>query len=180
MRWTLGITLAICLALGAYVASPLIALHRIAAAIEARDAIALTERIDFKAVKKSFKKQFIATYRELTGKPVPLGAIASRFAGSVADPLVARLMTVAALLDLLGKGEAKTNGRSHASRPPFTAGAFDSVWRLWLNSDYLGRDFYIYLPPEARRSEQFRVHLRPDNWRWTVVGIGSRPSTPAP
>jgi hypothetical protein len=170
MRYFFGITLALFLLLGAYFASPLIALRSIASAVESGDAVALTERIDFPSVRRSFKKQIVAEYLEITGRRLPLGAFARRLAVSVADPVVARLMTVRALLDLLGKGEAgKTKLR--ADRAPFTTDAFKSVWRLWLNADYSGRDFYVYLPPEGARSSQFRIHLRPIRWRWMVVGI---------
>ena len=27
------------------------------------------------------------------------------------------------------------------------------MWHLWLSADYLGRDFYIYLPPGGARSQ---------------------------
>ena len=172
MRWGVGITIVVLVALGFYIASPLVALHRIASAIEAKDAVALADRIDFNAVKKSFRKQVWVAYRKLTGKPAPLGAMATRFAGSVADPLIARLATVRALLELLGEGKIEANGKIvHTDQVPIDRGSFDSVWRLWLNSDYSGRDFHIYHPPKASRTKQFQVRLRLINWRWTVVGI---------
>lgn len=171
MRWAIWITVTLCVLLAIYLASPLIALRSIASAVETRDAAALTERIEFPSLRRSLTKQVLATYRELTGKTLPLGAIGKRFAVSVADPVVARLMTVTALLDLLGKGEAGKGAKVHIGRAPFTTSAFKSVWRLWLNSDYLGRDFYVYLPPHGPRDEQFAVHLRPIGWRWKVVGI---------
>ena len=98
-----------------------------------------------------------------------MGAISRRLAVSVADPVVARLMTVRALVDLFGKGKA--GNAVQAERAPFSTEAFQSVWRLWLSADYLGRDFYINLPPEGVRSTQFNIHLRLQNWRWTIVGI---------
>jgi hypothetical protein len=171
MRWALWITFALVILLAVYIASPLIALHSIASAVEARDAAALTERIEFPALRRSLTRQIVATYRRLTGKTVPLGAVGRRLAVSVADPVVARLMTVRALLDLLGKGEAGERARVRIERAPITPNAFNSVWRLWLNSDYLGRDFYVHLPPEGPREDQFTLHLRPINWRWKVVGI---------
>jgi Concanavalin A-like lectin/glucanases superfamily/Protein of unknown function (DUF2939) len=171
MRWALWITITLIILFGVYLASPLLALHRMASAVEERDAVALTGRIDFRAVRRSLTKQIVATYLELTGKKLPLGAITKRFALSIADPIVARLMTVKALLDLLGKGEAGKGAGVPIDRAPFTSNAFKSVWRLWLNSDHLGRDFYVFLPPEAPRNEQFKVHLRLIQWQWKLVGI---------
>jgi Protein of unknown function (DUF2939) len=172
MRWGFGITIVVLVALAFYIASPLGALHNIASAVEAKDAVALADRIDFKAVKKSFRKQVWVAYQKLTGKPAPLGAMAKRFAGSVADPVIARLVTIKALLELLGEGEIEANGKMvRADHVPINRESLDSVWRLWLNSDQFGRDFHIYLPPQAPRFKQFQIHLRLIDWRWTVVGI---------
>ena len=109
MRWVLWISFFVGVLLGTYFASPFIALRRISIAVETRDAVALTERTDFPAVRRSLTKQIVATYLKLTGKKLPLGAIGRGFAFSVADPVVARLMTVTALLYLLQKGDAGNN-----------------------------------------------------------------------
>jgi hypothetical protein len=171
MRLTLWITAALCVLLGFYIATPLIALHKMESAVENRDAVALEERVDWPALRRSLTKQVFATYLKLTGKNLPIGAIGKRLAVSVADPIVARLMTIRALLDLLGKGEAGEGAKVPTDRVPFTATSFDSVWRLWVNSDYLGRDFHISLPPEGPRAQQFNVQLRLIRWRWRLVGI---------
>jgi len=171
MRWALWISVILGAVLAVYIGSPLVALYRIGSAVEARDAAALEQRIDFPSVRRSFNRQIMARYRKVTGKPVPLGAMARRFALSVADPIVARLMTINALLDLLGKGEVGTSARVPADQAPFTASSLGNVWQLWLSSDYLGRTFYIYLPPDRPRVSQFGVEFRLSSWQWRIVGI---------
>ena len=171
MRWALWISFFLGVLLGIYFASPFLALQRIATAVETRDAVAITERIDFPALRRSLTKQIVATYQKLTGKKFPLGAVGQRFAVSLADPIVARLMTVTAVLDLLQKGDAGNNVKVQIDRAPFSSASLKSIWQLWLNSHQWGRDFYIHLPPEGSRNEQFRVHLRLSQWRWKVVGI---------
>ena len=106
IRWRFWVALTLSIFLSLYLASPLIALYDIASAIEDRDAVALTERIDFPAVRRSLTKQIVQEYLKLTGKKLPLQAIGKRLMVSAADPLIARLMTVRALLDLLNKGDA--------------------------------------------------------------------------
>lgn len=167
--WLSAVTLVILLSV--YLASPLIALHSIASAVETRDAVALTERIEFPSLRRSLTKQIVAAYLDLTGKKLPLNALGKRVAVSVADPVVARLMTVGALLDLLGKGDAGEKVKLPIDRAPFAPSSSKSLWRLWLNSEYLGRSFYVYLPPERSRTEQFRVHLLIVRWRWRIVGL---------
>ncbi len=106
MRWALGITVSLCILLGIYFVSPLIALQRTAFAVQTRDAVALTERIEFPSLRRSLTKQIVAKYLELTGKELRIGPIKRRFAVSVADPVVARLMTVTVLLDLVRQGKS--------------------------------------------------------------------------
>jgi len=106
IRWRFWVALTLSIFLSLYLASPLIALYDIASAIEDRDAVALTERIDFPAVRRSLTKQIVQEYLKLTGKKLPLQAIGKRLMVSAVDPIVARLMTVRALLDLLNKGDA--------------------------------------------------------------------------
>jgi hypothetical protein len=171
IRWGLWIILTLGILLGMYLASPLIALHRIASAVETKDAVALTERIDFPALRRSLTKQIVQEYLKLTGKKLPLHAIGKRVVVSVADPVVARLMTVRALLDLLGKGDAGEQAKVPLERAPFTSASFNSLWQLWLNSDYRGRNFYIYLPPKKSHADQFRAQLRFIGWRWRIVGL---------
>jgi Protein of unknown function (DUF2939) len=171
MRWALWIAVFLCIVLCIYFASPFFALQRIATAVETRDAVAVTERVDFPALRRSLTKQIVATYLKLTGKKLPLGAIGKGFAFSVADPIVARLMTVNALLDLLAKGDAGNNVKVQIDKAPFSSASLRSIWQLWLNSHQWGRDFYIHLPPEGSRNEQFRVHLRLSRWHWKIVGV---------
>jgi len=171
IRWGVWVVLTLGILLSVYLASPLIALHSIARAVEIKDAIALTERIDFPSLRRSLTKQVVQEYLKLTGKKLPLHAIGKRVVVSMADPVVARLMTVRALLDLLGKGDAGEKAKVPVERAPFTSASFNSLWQIWLSSEYSGRSFYVYLPPKKTRSEQFRVHLHLRGWRWRIVGV---------
>jgi Protein of unknown function (DUF2939) len=171
-RWGLLAAAALCILLGLYLVSPLIALHSIASAVEARDAVALTERIEFPSLRRSLTKQIVEEYLKLTGRKLPLNAFGKGLAVSVADPIVARLMTVRALLDLLGKADAGEKAKLPLDRAPFTWASSESLWRLWLNAEYQGRSFYVLMPPDRSRSEQFKAHLQLIGWRWRIVGLG--------
>jgi hypothetical protein len=93
-RWGLWVSLTLGILLSVYLASPLIALHSIASAVETKDAVALTERIDFAALRRSLAKQLVDEYLKLTGKKLPLHAIGKRVVVSVADPIVARFKSL--------------------------------------------------------------------------------------
>jgi hypothetical protein len=55
--------------------------------------------------------------------------MARRFAGSVADPIIARLVTVRALLELLGEGKIEANGKIvHTDQVPIDRGSAFGVF----------------------------------------------------
>ena len=65
MRWVLWFSFFLGVLLGIYFAPPFIALQRVATAVEAKDAVALIERTDFPAVRRSLTKQILASYLKL-------------------------------------------------------------------------------------------------------------------
>ena len=124
MRWTLWIAVVLVVVLSAYAIWPVVGFYRIASAVDSRDAAALTQRVDFPSLRKSLTKQLIATYLELTGQKKKLGllgnSIAMGIGGSIADPIVARLVNAETLLGLLTKGQCRRRRRGvTGTRPLF-------------------------------------------------------------
>ena len=175
MRWTLWIAVVLVVVLSAYAIWPVVGFYRIAAAVEFRDAAALTQRVDFPSLRKSLTKQLIATYLELTGQKKKLGLIGTSIAmgvgGSIVDPIVARLVNAETLLDLLTKGNAGEDAGVSPELAPFSTSALRNGWQTWWGSEYRGAYFYVYLPPEKSPDEQFRVRLSLTQWQWKLSGI---------
>ncbi len=175
MKWTLRITVALAVLLGAYTAWPLLGLYRIANAVEARNPTAVAERVDFNSLRRSLTEQIVATYLRLTGKAVTLGPLGTNLAigigATVADPFVARLLNPEALLDFLNKGQVEGAGLSASGVPPINTAALRSAWQVWLNSEYGAGNVYFSLPPGRRATEQFRVRLRLVQWQWKLAGL---------
>src|SRR6476659_7178414 len=156
MRWALWITTTLGIALGVYIASPLIALHGIASAVEARDAAALSERLEFPALRRSLTKQIVAEYLKLTGKKLPIQAMARTLVGS-----------------------CRSHRRPLDDRPCH----FGFAWqgRCWRKGEAPDRSCSlhgVFIPKplaslvgirlSRKREEQFRVHIR---WHWRVVAL---------
>jgi outer membrane protein TolC len=68
MRWTLRVAALLAVLLAAYAVWPVVGFCRLASALEARDAAALSAQVDFRALRTSLTKQILATYLELSGK----------------------------------------------------------------------------------------------------------------
>src|SRR5437016_538672 len=82
----------------AYAAGPFRAVYRLADAVQARDVAALTEQVDFPALRASLSSQIVRTYLRITGKAGRPGSLQEQFAvgvgTSIVDPIVAKLMTL--------------------------------------------------------------------------------------
>jgi hypothetical protein len=175
MRWTLRIAAILAVLLVAYAIWPVVGFYRIASAIEAHDAAALSKRVDLHALRKNLTKQIVSTYLELTGKEKKLGLLGKTIAigigTSYAEPIVARLINEETLIDLLGKGNAGGEAKISAELAPFSKSALKSGWTTWLHSEYRGEDYYVYLPPDKPTDQEFKVKLSLSRWRWKLAGI---------
>jgi hypothetical protein len=175
MRWTLRIAAILAVLLVAYAIWPVVGFYRIASAVEARDAAALSKRVDLHALRKNLTKQIVATYLKLTGKEKKLGLLGKTIViglgTSYAEPIVARLIHEETLLDLLSKGNAGGEARISAELAPFSKSALKSGWTTWLHSEYRGEDYYVYLPPDKPTDQEFKVKLSLSRWRWKLAGI---------
>lgn len=160
----------------AYIAWPLVDFYRIAHAIERRDAATLDSFIDLPRLRNSLADQIAQEYLKQTGQQDRLGETFALIRGAgigLAEPLLASLIKSDALLDLLGKGSAA------AAMPPGTpriAGSFDptamgTVWDVYLNAEYMGRDIYFWLPPRVPKDQRFRARLHLIQWHWKLAGL---------
>jgi Protein of unknown function (DUF2939) len=153
---------------------PLIGLYRIGAAVEARDSTALAERVEFRSLRLSLAQQVIAEYLKLTGKEKKLGrfrtGIATGVGAALAEPIIAEFLNAETLIDFLAKGRTKT-GKLSSESAPFSSGSLRSAWRVWWHSEFWGKNFYVYLPPEKAKGEQFGVRLNFRDWRWKITGM---------
>jgi hypothetical protein len=176
MRWTLRIAAILAVLLLAYAIWPVAGFFRIASAIEARDAPALAKLVDFRALRKNLTNQVVAAYLELTGKEQKLGLLGKTFAVGVgtsyAEPIIAQLLNEQTLIDLLTRGKAgDASIKVPAEFAPFSANAMKSGWQTWWASEYGLGDYYVFLPPDKPRDNQFKVKLSLTDMQWKLAGI---------
>src|SRR4030095_860957 len=104
------------------------------------------------------------------------GSIVEQFtigvASSVADPIVAKLVSPESLLDLLHNG--RPSGVVLDGLPSIeglSAESMGNAWRLYLNSELgLGR-FFISLPVDKSPAESFRLQFCLTEWTWKLCGV---------
>lgn len=175
MRITIPISAAVVFLWLAYAASPFFGVYRLVSVVEDRDTAALPERVDFPALRKSLTAQIVRTYLRITGKIGQTGSILEQFAvnvgASVADPIVTKLISPEALLDLLQNGHP--SGVFSENAPlvgGLNAGGLRNVWRVYVNSELgIGR-FFLDVPVDKPREESFRLQFCLRDWTWKLCG----------
>jgi hypothetical protein len=175
IRWGRWITVFLMLLLAAFFIWPLVGFYRIASAVEAKNATALSERVEFSLLRRSLTQQVIAEYLKLTGKDQKLGqfkaGVATGVGAALAEPVVAEFLNAETLLNFLNKGSVKDGGVS-SEIAPFSGSSWRDAWQVWWHSEYGPTNFSTYLPPDKSKSEQFKVKLSLRDWQWKLTGIG--------
>jgi DUF2939 family protein len=176
MRRILSFLFGLVILLIAFWVSPFLAIRDMAANVQARDARALSERVDFVSLRRSLSQQIITAYLRVTGRADRLGGFATAVVAglntSVADPIVAQIINSENLVKLLGNHAVTTEfGDLHLHFGPLPSDWLASGWRAWLNSEYgIGR-FSIGLPFDFKADDQFRFRMKVIRWRWKLTGL---------
>lgn len=178
MRWTFRIGLALLAAWAAFTLSPYVALYGLAKAVEARDLDGIRERVNFRAVRISVARQIVSDYLISVGRGRELSAqdrsLATGVGATIADPLVSRLVTPEAMLDLLDNGwpEGVVAGAPPDLGGGLSAAAFKDAWQVFWSSETRGfRVVRVPVPPSKPPEEQFRLQLRFQNFAWRLTGV---------
>jgi Protein of unknown function (DUF2939) len=175
MRWAARISLVFLILIAVYTVWPFIDLYRLAGAIERRDVVGVSQRVEMRALHASINRQVVAAYLRLTGKEASLGRLgsdmAAGLAGALVPPAVDDHASTARFLELLADGwprDAFTGSSKRIALMPRTLG---SLWRLYANSEYSLDNFYVSVPVAVPPLQRFRLRLRLTQWTWKLVEV---------
>jgi hypothetical protein len=173
MRRTIVIGTSLLLLWLAYAVWPFFAVYSLAGAVQARNAAAVNELVDYPALRKSLTAQIVRTYLRITGKAGRPGSILEQFAvgigASVADLIVAKLISPDALLALLQNG--RLPGVVSDNVPPIeglSREALGNAWRVYTNSELGIARFFVTVPVDKPAAESFRLGFCLTAWRWKL------------
>ena len=100
--------------------------------------------------------------------------MAASATASVADPIVAKLMTPEAFIAFLKNGWPTTAFPDGG--PPgivgISSGSFGTAWQTFASTEYGFGRFDIVVPITAPPERQFNLRFRLSQWRWTLKAIG--------
>ncbi|WP_298957772.1 DUF2939 domain-containing protein [uncultured Methylobacterium sp.] len=198
MRWCSAF-LALILLWLAYGLSPYVALYRLSRSAQAHDVPAVAERVNFRTLRQSLARQAtaaavaaIAARRDLSA---PERQMLTEAAASLAEPVVAALVTPEAVTDLLddgwpqrldlGAGETRTGdartgdarageaaGEARRHRSGLHGASLGQLFALFRSAEPRGfRGIVVSYPPDLDRSEQYHLRLRLRGLAWRVVEL---------
>jgi hypothetical protein len=136
----------------------------------------MAERIDIAALRGSLSVQIVRAYLRTSGKGARPGSIIEQFTvgigASAVDPMVAKLVTPEALLDLLATGRP-SGGFADDMRPieGLSSQALGSIWRAYANSELGIARFLINVPVDKPTAERFRLKFCLTSWMWKLCDV---------
>ena len=176
MRKTIVTVIVLALIALGHMAWPFYDLYRFIGSIERGNAAEVGRSVDFTAVRQSLAQQIVAAYFRRTGAKLnPLvQSIAASAATSVADPMLAKLMTPEAFIAFLKTGwptAAFPDGG-----PPGIVGisseSFGTAWQTFASTEYGFGRFDVVVPITVPAERQFNLRFRLSQWRWRLKAIG--------
>jgi DUF2939 family protein len=172
MRKTILIgTLAI-LAWIAWLIWPLTAVYALARAVEARNATAISEVLEPLAIRRSLGAQVLEAYSRLTGAPVGGNSLIAALTGSIADPLIVKIMSPEGIALLLQSGWVSPE---LAERPSgaqgLSARALGDIWQVFGNSRRELDRYWISFPADRPDDQRFDLEWRLRGLQWRIVAI---------
>jgi Protein of unknown function (DUF2939) len=173
MKFLLAFLLSVLLLLG-YWAWPFFGLRALSADLQARNAAALSEQVDFELLRRSLTGQIIATYLRITGrerKLGPLSPLASAIGASIVDPWVSQIVNPENLIELLRGGTIQTELGATSFKMELPNFSLSTAWNAWLSSEYGLGNFSIGVPVYAEAAEQFRLRMQLLEWSWKLTGV---------
>src|SRR5215217_4622724 len=121
MRWFFGTLLALVIGVGIYVGSAVVSLGNLVEAARAGDGAAVLARTDMPRLRRSLVDQIVSAYLKQLGRDRPVKPLermaANTYGASIADAMIAKLLTEENLTRLLKTGTISSGEEGTANAP---------------------------------------------------------------
>ena len=164
MRKTILISAALVAVWLTYAASPFFAVYDLLRSVQESNVVELSARVDFPAVRRSLTAQIVRTYLRISGKTGQSGSLVEQLAVSVgaslADPMVAKLVSPETFLNLLRDGKpGDVLSQSAPSVGGLSSEGLKSLWRVYANSELGIARFFLNVPVDKAPQESFHLQF---------------------
>jgi hypothetical protein len=177
MRWFFGTLLALLVGVAIYVGSALVSLGGLVEAARAGDGAAVLARTDVVRLRRSLVDQIVGAYLKQLGTDRPVKPlermVASTYGASVADAMIAKMLTEENLTGILNKGAISVGGPAVANMQRLsdidTSRVFETLKRI---SPVKPVEFLIRLG-EAENAGGINFHFEGNGWKLSGIQLPS-------
>jgi hypothetical protein len=176
MRWFLASIVAAVVAVGIYIGSAVVSLNGLVGAAKAGNGAEILARTDLPRLKRSLVDQIVNAYLVRTGQNRPIKPIerllANTYGASIADALVAKMLTTDNLTNILKNGSLGADGDSQliALSGIDTSKVLESLGRLSLVKPV---ELSIRLGDEEGAGA-ISLHFEGNGWKLSGLNLPTR------
>ncbi|MBR0868945.1 DUF2939 domain-containing protein [Bradyrhizobium tropiciagri] len=168
MRWFLGVTLGIVIGLSAYLTSAVVSLSGLVEAARAGDGAGVLARTDTDRLRRSLVDQVVAAYLKQLGRERPIKPLerlaANTYGASVADAMIAKLLTEDNLTSILNKGVIRA-GSSGANMGRLTDIDTSMTFKTFQRISIVKPVEFLVLLGQTEKDGGFNMHFERSGWK---------------
>lgn len=163
------------LAVGAYLLSPFWAIHKLRKAAEAKDAVYITDSVDFPSFRESLKGALSAQMAKEAAASQDeggFGALGAAFGAMMVGPLVDALVTPEAVIGLMqGKDLGTVSGGAAAGGAPDESSGQEQLNEVSTSMRYEGLNRFVVSATDEDKKAANLVFQRHGLFSWKLSGI---------
>jgi hypothetical protein len=175
MRWLFGTLLALLVAVAIYVGSAVVSLSGLVEAARTGDAAGVLARTDMDRLRHSLVDQIVAAYLKQLGRDRPVKPLeriaANTYGASVADAMIAKMLTEENLTNILNKGAIRSDGNPIPNMQSLSeidpSNVFETLKRISVVKPV---EFLIRLG-ETEASGGVSIHFDGNGWKLSGIQL---------
>jgi hypothetical protein len=175
MRWFIGTLLMLVVSAAIYVGSAVVSLSGLVEAAKAGDGAGVLARTDTVRVRRSLVDQLVSAYLKQLGQDRPVKPLerlaANTYGASIADAMIAKMLTPENLTAILNKGAISSGGASTANMRRLTeidtSNVFETLMRI---SPIKPVEFMIRLG-ETESAGGVSIHFEGNGWKLSGIQL---------
>jgi Protein of unknown function (DUF2939) len=177
MRWFVGVLLALLVGVGVYVGSAVVSVSRLVEAARAGNGAEVLARTDTTRVRRSLVDQIVSAYLKQLGRDRPVKPLerlaANTYGASVADAMIAKMMTEENLTKILNDGTITSGDNAVGSMQPLSAINTSSALEILKRISPVKLVEFFVRVGENDRAGGVSFHFEGTGWRLSGVELPS-------
>ena len=177
MRWLGGTLLALLVGVGIYVGSALVSLNGLVEAARSGDGAGVLARTDVDRLRHSLVDQIVSAYLKQLGRDRPVKPlermVANTYGASVADAMIAKMLTAENLTAILNKGAISSGGAAIANMQRLSEIDTSKVLQTLRRISPVKPVEFLVLLGDTEEAGGVSIHFEGKGWKLSGIQLPS-------